>query len=474
MQSMSLNRISYTLCLLSALAAAPPSAAQSLNAWALKPYRIHVLVSVDTLGADATAFGQQIEDHLRQRSNSAIGPQWDLQVTIAPAAQRADVRRAALGSSDELAELPAPEDAPDKTLLIAIQQDVRGVQVAVREQDHALRRLSLPLIEPVAALDEAPEAAFQLACQAFSPLAVFRLDPENRQRLLLDFRASELPLRKGAPDWVREGDVFLPVLRRAERDGTIAEDGVRPVPWTYVRLTETGEQPAGEFVSHTRVPIAGRRRGRVDYLAIRLPRETAPITLRAHARSDEAKPLAGYQVYIQDGQSDDAQREYAGATGPDGRLTIRPGDNRILMAYIKSGTQLVARLPIVPGAERQMQVPLLDESVRLEAEAKLGILREDLIDLVAQRKLYIARIDAAIEEKELDQAARLIEQLDRLPGRALFDRQIRQLEQQSKSDVPMVQNRIDRIFNDTRIVLAAFLSPREVQAVKLRLSEARK
>ncbi|MCA9239015.1 MAG: hypothetical protein KDA37_02395 [Planctomycetales bacterium] len=468
---MSLPRLYLTLLALAAFAAATPTGAQSLNAWALKPYRIHALVAVDTMTTDSAAFGEAIQDFLYQRTNSAIGPQWDLRVTIAPVARREEVRRVASGRSDDIDQLPGLEETPDKTFLFAVQEDVRGIRVAVRELDHTLRRLSLPLAAPVASLDQAPESVFQLACDAFSPLAVFRLDPENRQRVLLDFRAAELPIRADAPDWVREGDVFVPVLRRAERDGTIAEDGVRPVPWTYVRLTEVGEQTAGQFVSHTRVPIAGRRRGRVDYLAIRLPRETSPITLRAHARDREDKPLAGYQVYTQDG---DAERVYAGATGPDGRLTIPPGKDRILMAFIKSGTQLVAKLPVVPGAEREMSVPLLDESVRLEAEAKLGILREDLIDLVAQRKLTIARIDAAIDEKDLGQAAKLINQLERLPGRALFDRQIRQLEQQSRSDVPMVQQRIDRIFSDTRIVLAAFLSPREIQEVKLRLSEAQK
>jgi hypothetical protein len=271
---------------------------------------------------------------------------------------------------------------------------------------------------------------------------------------------------------VKKDDVFLPVLRRIDRDGKADEDGIREVPWTYLILNELGDIPKCGFISHTRRPLAARRRGRVDYIALRLPRERSETILRAHAREDENRPLIGYQVYMQDGP--EAERQLVGATGPDGRLSIPPGESPVLMVYIKSGSQLVAKLPIASGAQRELDVPLLDETPRLNAEAKLGLLREDLIDLVAQRQILIARINAAIDQKNFDAAPGLIEKLERLPARAIFDRQLRQLEQSSRSDVPMVQKRIDQIFADTRTVLAAFLNPREIQEVKTRLANARK
>lgn len=460
------------------------AAAQGSSSWTLAPYRVRALIAVETSSVDEQELAQRIEQRINERSDSAIGALWNLKTEIAAPADRRLVSDLAFGLSTRRDALPEHEGRLEKTFLIAVKEDAWGVRVAVVEQDITLKRWSTPAIETVGQAAETPEAAFRLACEAFSPLAMFRVATNNPNRVELTFRGEQLPVRDGAPRWVREDDIFLPVLRRLDREGETDEDGIRAVPWTYVILTEVGEKTEGVFVSHTRRPLATRRRGRVERMAIRLPRQTGAATLRAHAREDKQRPLVGYQVYVQDNldveqllagkSAKAAERVLAGATGPDGRLTIEPGESRVLLAYIKSGSQLVAKLPIVPGAGKELDVPLLDETPRLEAEAKLGILREDLIDLVARRQIFIARIDDAIDEENYDLATSLIERLERLPARALFDRKLRQLEQASKSNVEMVQKRIDRIFADTRTVLAAFLNQREVQEVKSRLANARK
>ncbi|WP_146587628.1 hypothetical protein [Posidoniimonas polymericola] len=455
-----------------ALLAAGTCAAQS-SSWTLAPYRVTLVVAADasTMGDDELS--QQIGDHFADRADASIGAFWDLTLHAAGPAEAGLVKLAVAGDPAAREQLASGAGNADKLLLAHVRESARGITATVVEYDATLLRWGRPEVRDVAMLGGVPETVFRLACTVFSPLAEFRFSQDDPNLIELDFRGDQLPRREGAPDWVRKGDVMLPVLRQLDRDGAATAEGIRDVPWTYLLVGEDQDSgPTARFVSHTRRPLSSRRRGRIERLAVRLPRRSAPITLRAHSKEDESRPLVGYQVFVQDG--DDAERKLVGATGPDGRLTIEPGEHPILMAYVKSGSQLIAKLPITPGSTDELEVPLLDETTRLNAEAKLGILREDLIDLVARRKILIARIDAAIAAKNYEGASRLVTDLERLPARALFDRQLRQLEQSSTSDTAMIQQRIDRIFDDTRSVLAAFLNPREIQLVKNRLANARK
>ncbi|TWT35650.1 hypothetical protein KOR34_05440 [Posidoniimonas corsicana] len=453
------------------LLASSHATAQS-STWRLSPYEIQMLVAVESVTAGDQEVAADVDTHVNERADASIGALWDMHIAAASPAETRLVADAIDGQAAAREALVEGIEGADKLLVAQIRETPRGVWARVAEYDAILMRWGRPVEAEVATLSQAPEAVFRLACQAFSPLAEFSISQGDPNLIELAFRGDQLPQRRGAPDWIRPDDILQPVLRQLDRDGAATAEGIRDVPWTYLLVGEAGDNPTAKFVSHTRRPLPSRRRGRVERLAVRLPRRSAPITLRAHAKADPARALVGYQVFIQDGE--DAEREPAGATGPDGRLVIEPGEAPILMAYIKSGSQLVAKVPVAPGSVDEMDVPLLDETTRLNAEAKLGILREDLIDLVAQRKILIARIDAAIEAKNYDQAVRLITDLERLPARAIFDRQLRNLEQSSTSDVPMIQKRIDRIFADTRSVLAAFLNPSEIQGVKSRLANARK
>ena len=86
------------------------------------------------------------------------------------------------------------------------------------------------------------------------------------------------------------------------------------------------------------------------------------------------------------------------------------------MLLIKHGGQLLAKLPVVPGAERRINVPLPDDEARLVAEARLAAVREDLIDVVARRNILMARTRQKIEKKDFA-AAQAVAALARRPAR---------------------------------------------------------
>lgn len=474
------------------LATLASARAQELSFWGLTPYRVRVVVAVDTQSAAPEAFAHHLAERLAERTDAAIGALWRLETVVADPRLRTALISAPEGelgavlpdredeekeSAEDEASEGEQEDGehrarPDKTIVIGVVETVRGVRVWAVEHDEHVRRWGARISEPVAALSHAPETAFRLMCEAFAPVANFDVDAQDVEHVTLSFKGAELPKRDGAPNWTRAGDVYEPILRRIDREGQPVENGVQPVPWTYFLLTEPGDPATADVYSHTRRPLGARRRGRVEYLAVRVPQSREATTLRLHAREDASRPLIGYQVFVQDGP--EAEREPIGATDAQGTIPIAPGEWPIQLAYVKCGGQVVAKLPVAPGAEQRLDVPLLDETPRLNVEAKLGLLREELIDVVARRQILIARIDGAIDQGDLDKAVRLQRELEQLPGMRQFRSRIRSQRQSVRTDNPSVQQRIDQMFADTERVLNAFLGQREITEVQMRIADARK
>ena len=141
--------------------------------------------------------------------------------------------------------------------------------------------------------------------------------------------------------------------------------------------------------------------------------------LRLQSRTNAEKPLVGYEVYSQKPGEEATTR--IGASDSAGKVTVRPGPSAVQTLFIKHGGQLLAKLPVVPGAEREIAVPLPDDDMRLAAEARLAAMREDLVDVVARRNILMARARQKIEQKDFDAAQELIRAVDELPGRSQFN-----------------------------------------------------
>jgi hypothetical protein len=116
----------------------------------------------------------------------------------------------------------------------------------------------------------------------------------------------------------------------------------------------------------------------------------------------------------------------------------------------------------------------VDDPARLDAEAKINSIREELIDLVARRMILASRVRKLIKTGETKQAESLLSQLEELPGRAQFDQLLAKQEQISRSENAMVQKRIDKLFADTRVVLGHFLDAKLATELRTELAQAKK
>ncbi len=476
-----MKRFAKPICVaISTLMVASADAVDTGRYWELTPYQIDIVVAVDLDGVNAEKFAEAALLRVRRRIETAIGPLWSANVTRADGANRRTVLRS-LAAGVPMAPAGLRDDS-DKWIIVAVEERGASIRISAVEQDRLLNAWGQTRTVELSTADHLGEAIFDLVCDVFAPIATFSLDSDDYNRALLSLRGGKLPSPTDRSRWVAPDDVFRTVLIRMDRAGVPVEGGTTEVMWTYLVVRPpgdaqgdeaTGDDPAdvtADVFSHTRRPFGVRRRGRVDQLAIRLPRTQGPSELRLVSRGENPRPLVGYEVFAQDGIND--EKPSIGKTGLDGAIVVPPGDSRIQTVWVKSGTQLAAKIPIATGADPLIVAPLLDESKRLDAEARLGLLREQLIDLVAERSILAARIEKAIEARDFKSARTLIADFRKLAGRAEFNIQIDREEEQSKADDPLVQGRIDKLFADMKSVLGAFLGGDDINRLERSLDAA--
>ncbi|NLY03174.1 MAG: hypothetical protein GXY83_44565 [Rhodopirellula sp.] len=146
----------------------------------------------------------------------------------------------------------------------------------------------------------------------------------------------------------------------------------------------------------------------------------------------------------------------------------------LCVLLVKSGGALLARLPIVPGVEREIVAPVPDDDQRLEAEGFVNGLQEELVDLVTRREVLVARIRGRMAEGKFSEAETLLSELRQMKNREEFGRDLDREHKKIYSEDPAVQRRIDKLFTDTQKLLQQHLDPAELEQLIRDLAEARR
>jgi hypothetical protein len=439
--------------------------------WDFAPYRVKALVALDVPGGLAEKLAGELPRYLEERVEASLGRGWTFESQLATGVLRhsvlANLRSASPGDPAEFSS------SGDKLLLLAIEAKPDGFQLTAREFDHYIQRWGMPIRRESRQCRMLAEQLFALAEHAVAPLARFELDPKNEKQVVLHARGAGLFSDRVGEPWAKPGDIFQPFLRRTTRGGQLAENGILAVPWTYVdTVSVDGPTLTGLVYSGNRRPFGARRQGRVEQVAVGLRADPGETVLRLQSRTNANKPLVGYETYSKKPGEEATTR--IGASDAAGKLTLRPGAQRIQTLFIKHGGQLLAKLPVVPGAEYEIAVPLPDDDMRLEAEARLASMREELVDVVARRNILMARARHKIEQKEFDAAQELIRAVDQLPGQSQFNLTLSTASRLLRSDDPQIQRRIDQLFQATQTVLSQYLDSRPISDLRAELREAQR
>jgi hypothetical protein len=474
------------------------------------PYRIELRMAVDSCRRPQPELASQLADLIGQRVDATLTPFWDLKISVpqgrarhrllsrlAPNSEASDPREDATALQEIEEGQPSERMMPDKQMLLTVTILPVGYQVRCREWDTYVRRWGSLRQRTVSQRSLLAENCFQLMREVFAPLAVVRplsgeegQPPANKQ-VVLHFKGSLLVSESVGKLFFHPEDVYQPLLRRTDRSGALLN--VSEVPWTYLTLSgapspkaplpdqkPTDKHWRAQVRSGLRRPFGFRLRGRSELLALAVHATGTRTQVRFYARHDPAQSLSSYEVYQQrTGQNlppGKSPSHLLGITNSEGMIRVDQERAPVVMMLLRGDGRLLAKVPVVPGAAARVEVPIADDTARLQAQARLVEVREQLVDLVARRNILLARARNQFTQGRLDQARQLLQELDALPGRSRFNQILSAAENQpgSRSKDPRVQARIAKLFADTRSLLGRSLDSRPMSDLQHEVNMARK
>jgi hypothetical protein len=189
------------------------------------------------------------------------------------------------------------------------------------------------------------------------------------------------------------------------------------------------------------------------------------------SRTRPSRPLGGYEVLRRgDGES---QPQLLGTTASDGSFRLPATDGLLQPLLIRSGGQLLARLPLVPGQAPELTANVVDDDGRLRAEGFVLAFQSRVMDLVARRELLAAQFRQRLSGGKLEEAQQILEEYRLLESRGDMLRVLDQQQQEISSPDRLTQLRIERIFSDARQLLHKFLDPNTANDLARELAAAR-
>ncbi|HUY87586.1 MAG TPA: hypothetical protein VMV10_02515 [Pirellulales bacterium] len=464
------SRLALLAACWSWLAADCAKAAQSV--WELTPYRIRVLMAVAPKPELTARLVEQVQAVIAERADLSIGAPWDLQIELAPAA----LQRAMLASLAELSFENLPPELldgdDDKAILLSIGYRNGNYLVGARDFDLRSRLSAAAVNRSVADRPTLGDEAFRAILEAFAPLAEIEVVADKQATLRL--RAAALPVADPTLMPVRAGDAFRGVIRFNDRDGKLRK--LMPLDWTFMTVQSVNcSELTCNLHSGLRSPLSARRRGRSEQLALltRPPGGSTRLQLRSRASGGKAgssRPLPGYEIFAHPADSPATVR--LGRTDGRGELVVPADASAVRVLLVKHGADTLARLPVMPGLSPEAQAEIPDDDARLAAEGEVAGLQENLVELVANRAVFMHLIRLRMKDGKLDEAKQLMQELRKL-GRQddlsqLIDRRMRA----AISADPRMQKKIDRMFEDTREIINRFLNQAEVDKLETDLERA--
>ncbi len=454
--------------LLLAVAAGLAAPARADDAvWSQTPYRVRVLLALEPAAEFADPFPQRLADVLGERLESVVGAVWEADVEAAEGPLRSEVLAGLEGL--DAAKLAERYPEGDKLLLVAVSGDLGGYSVAARDLDLRTQRLGTPVRHRAGEPAKLRDVALDALWAAFAPVA--RIQRVEQRDVVLLPRAGALPFRDPTLAAVEAGDVFRPLIRHNDRDGSLR--AVAEIPWSYLNVLQaSGWTVNCRIHSGLRTPLSGRRRGRVEQLALKVlpPGEPTRLALRPRTGPDEF--LAGFAVYAY--APDSPETTLLGHTDEAGSIVVPPDDGPLRILLVRSGGVFLARLPIVPGAPPEQTAEVANDNQRLMAEGVIRGIQERLVDQVARREVLVARARARLEAGDIDEAVRLVRELERLGTREDFARLVENERQRIFSADPLVQRQIEAMFRETREMAAAHLDPAPIEQIAIEVARAQR
>lgn len=360
----------------------------------------------------------------------------------------------------------------DKIFVVAIHTATMPTQVEVVELDTLMRHFSQVSRGESASRALLPAVVGRAIRDAFSP--VVRIDDAGRDHAKGLVRASGLILDQDSPALIRPDDVLQPMIRKDDRNGNPFAIG--PLDWAYLVATESdGRRVSMDFYSGRAGGLQGRSNSRTFRMGLKVKPKLDATLLRLHAQNKPELPLIGYEIYERELQG--KSMTFVGRTDWNGRLLVRPDQQPMRLLYVKNGGAVLARLPMVPGHSAKAVADLAGDDMRLQAEAYIRGVQNAIIDLVALRELFRARIMMRLREGKMEEADKLLQTLRDQPSNEELANEMGKRQSMFLKAIgrnPNQQRKVDNMFSTTRELLSKHINRKLVRDLEDAYIKAKK
>jgi hypothetical protein len=150
----------------------------------------------------------------------------------------------------------------------------------------------------------------------------------------------------------------------------------------------------------------------------------------------------------------------------------------LYLYYIKNGDTLLARLPIVSGMQSLEEAKLPDDRKRLDAEAFLKGVQNDVLDTVIRRKILETRIKTRLDQKKRDEAMENLQDMKRLKSYEKLFTEVETIQRKALvSDAgktnPTLVTKVENMVNSTRQMIQTWLQTTMINDLEKRLDEGK-
>lgn len=419
-----------------------------------RPYRVSVQIGFRGPMTAMASFRKKTVAAIRSGFTRMYGPMWDATVEDSAWFVPADRWRMERMTVENLARYT--DDTTDKVILIAIEDLEAGYQVSCREFDIKVQEYSPVLTDKVGTASGVPDKACQLARDSFRPFLLFSNPGVDKSKGELEFllQAGNLIPPDPSAAQIAEGDVLRTFLRQMDRRDPKKVKILQKLDLCYIRVTvfnevlgtaELKDEDAGVTVegatttpsasftdtghvrglllSHGPVPFGGKSRN-LQQIGLRQRPVATASRVRMVLQNREDRPLICARVdVVQKLRQTDVNElpPRRVLTGRDGdlHLDVDP-KNPTFWLYVYSGSILLARVPYAPGLIPEEVMKLPDDSLRLGVEGELSLMRDELVDMVAEKAVYMSIAKKSSEAKDVQGFRQIVGQLSALPGKEYF------------------------------------------------------
>ncbi|WP_404305852.1 hypothetical protein [Neorhodopirellula lusitana] len=359
----------------------------------------------------------------------------------------------------------------DKIYIVKVQSETSPMNVQVTELDTLMRHFGSVNSMPLASEGHLAEVVGATVRDAFSP--VVRIDNAGQKSATGLVRAAGLALDKNSPAHIQVGDVLQPMVRKDDRNGKPMTIG--PLDWAYLITTEVdGEKVKMDFHAGRMGGLQGRSNNRTHRMGVLVRPRLENTTLRLHAKGDPNQPLIGYEIY--DKELDSKSMTFVGRTNWNGVMTVGQIESPLRLLYVKNGGAVLARLPIVPGHYPLAVADLAGDDMRLQAEAYIRGVQNVIIDLIAVRELFKARIMMRLKKGEIKEAEELLEGLRNEPSNERIANDMGKKQTDFLKAIGRNANqqaKVDQMFSTTRSLLSKHINPKIINELEDAMIQAK-